>query len=304
MKIAVTGGTGLLGIALGHSLRGTHEVALIGNTSTAVMEGCASSAADIANRDSIHACLARIGPDAVVHAAAQTNVDYCEDHWKEAVRENVDGSANVASYCAKAGAKMVAVSTDYVFDGTKSFYTEDDSPHPLGRYAQSKLLGEQAARAETDDLAIVRTTMYGWNHRGKKNYAMYFLENLQAGNGIEAFADQFNTPMLANDLADAIKDLLERDSTGLFHAGCQNRVSRVQFAQTLASVFNLDGSLVAPINIREKNFKSPRPPDASLDSSKLQNEIGRQTPTLSEGLGRFRQLIESGYKEEAKIVIE
>ena len=304
MRIAITGGTGLLGTALAHSLATSHEGFLLSDASTVEHEGCANVTADVRDGHGLKRALDPIKPDALIHTAALTRVDYCEDHAEEATELNVVGTANAAGYAAAEGARLVHISTDFVFDGTKpgGMYVEEDPVHVESVYARTKLEAEGEVRKAGSDHAILRTTSYGWNVRGKINYAMAFCDSFSSGKPVNAFTNQISTPMLANDLADAIGMLLLNWTPGLLHAGCATRASRAQFALELADVFGFDKSLVRPTELKDGMLPAKRPTDASLDSTKFWNAIGASAPTLREGIERFKRLREQGYAQNFRVV--
>ncbi len=304
MRIAITGGTGLLGTALVHALSGQHDVLTLSSASEIAFGSAKNANADIRDAAGLRKAMNDFKPEAVVHAAAQTNVDWCESHFEEALDYNARGTENVARYCLENNARLIHISTDYVFDGKKKGgrYTEEDAPHPISKYGESKLEGEKTVQRIDGDYLILRTTMYGWNVRGKKNYAMIFYDALSASQPVKAFRNQFNTPMFANDFADVIAELLGRSDTGVLHAGCSTRVSRPEFARTLAQVFGFDESLVEEVDLTDDMMPAPRPRDCSLYSGKLEALLGRGMPSLREGLERFKRLRDEGYAQRFRII--
>jgi dTDP-4-dehydrorhamnose reductase len=304
MRIVVTGGTGLLGTALAHKLSQSHELYLLSDASVVKYGNCSSLKADICNPAALKAAFDSAKPDAIIHTAALTNVDYCEDHHAEADALNATAPANAAAYCKAKDIRLVHVSTDFVFDGKKpgGMYVETDETNPANYYSVSKFNGENAVVAAGGNFAAVRTTMYGLNVRGKKNYAMMFYESFSAGTPFKAFSNQFNTPMLANDLAAVISELVVSDATGIFHCGAPDRVNRVQFATQMAETFGFDKALIEPVELKDGMLAANRPRDVSLNSSKLEKTLGRKIPTLKEGIARFKQLKESDYESKFEVL--
>lgn len=305
MKVAITGATGLLGTALTYALDGKHDVLMISDASEVAFGKKAKRAiADVRDKKVLSQVLSKFEPDVIVNCAALTNVDYCEDHYEEALELSAGGAQNSAEYADENDCRLIHISTDYVFDGLKGggMYIEEDEPNPVSKYGESKLEAEKRIEEIDCDYLILRTTMYGWNVRGKKNYAMSFHAALAAGKPAKAFVNQYNTPLLANDLADAIVQLLGKDASGVLHVGGGTRANRAGFARELASVFGFDPRLVEEVKLTEGMLAARRPPDASLDSSKLEAILGRRMPTLKAGLKRFRLLAEEGYAGKFKVI--
>ncbi|MFH1721038.1 MAG: dTDP-4-dehydrorhamnose reductase, partial [Candidatus Altiarchaeota archaeon] len=230
----------------------------------------------------------KISPDYVVHAAALTNVDYCEGHPDEAAAINAEGTRNVALGCKKVSAKMAYVSTDFVFDGKKGEYIEENEVNPQSLYAKSKLLGELALQEVGIDYVIGRTSvLYGWHPRNF-NFVMWVIEKLEKEEEITIVTDQFNSPTLADNLAEMLLDM--RDKSGLYHTCGSERISRYDFAQKIAEVFELDENLIKPITSESLIQAAPRPMDSSLSVLKAQKELGVKALNIYEGLQKMSQL--------------
>lgn len=295
MRLLVTGASGLLGacVVLEQSPRFSivaafHEHPLVPGPYELLP-------LDITQPDAVLAAFQQARPDLVVHTAALTNVDLCEERPADAERINVQGASAVAAAAEAVGAALIHMSTDYVFDGMTGRYTEEDPPHPLGVYARTKRAGEEAVLARCPGATVVRTTLYGWNGRAKQSFAERVLEGVSGGRPVTAFTDMYWSPTLANDLADALVRLIERPMPGIFHVAGRERCSRYEFACAVATAFSHDPALVCTGRLAEASLKAPRPPDASLDVSKYERTFGVTLPTLAEGLARFRRLRDAGY---------
>jgi dTDP-4-dehydrorhamnose reductase len=220
MKIFLTGATGQLGIALRHVLRG-HD--LVSPTETE---------ADITDA-SIAARIADAGPEVVIHAAAYTDVDGAESNPDRAYAVNADGTRNVARGAAKAGARLVAVSTDYVYDGTKTApYVEDDLVAPLSVYGASKLAGEREALAVKPDAIILRTA---WLYGDGKNFVRTMIRLAGERSELRVVSDQIGSPTAAVDLAHAIRAVLDTRAAGVYHAVNAGSCSWHEFAVTISA---------------------------------------------------------------------
>lgn len=221
---------------------------------------------DISDRSGVFEAVGKAMPSVIVHTAALTNVDYCEDHHDEAMAINALGTKNVADAAKKFNAKMIYVSTDFVFDGRGSMYREDDPVNPISYYAYTKLLGEYYVLG-LDNYAIARTSVVYGNAR--QNFVTWVRDSLKAGNTIKVVNDQFNTPTLSVDCAEAIRALLINDARGIYHTAGAERVSRYEFALKIARFYGLDESLIQPVTSDTLKQTARRPADSSLDTTKV-----------------------------------
>jgi dTDP-4-dehydrorhamnose reductase len=256
MKVLVTGSTGQLGIDVVARLADDHEV-------TPLSHG----RLDISDLAAVRDAMDAIRPDVVVNCAAWTAVDECEADPERAFRVNASGPANLFEAARKRGARIVQISTDYVFDGTKATpYLEGDTPNPLSVYGQSKLAGEQALGPEA---TIVRTSwIVGPNGRNMLKTILSLLE----GGGILRFVDdQRGCPTFSGDLAQAIGFFVEGHFPGVFHITNANPVSWYGFACEVAEAASADPSKVRPITTSDlvPPRPAPRPANSVLKNTML-----------------------------------
>jgi len=243
---------------------------------------------DITSKRDVSNLLDEISPDTVIHTAAFTNVDGCETEKERAFKVNVEGTKNIALAAEKIKAKMVYISTDYVFDGERGLYKENDPPSPLNYYGLTKLKGEIEVEDICSDFIIARTSViYG---KGRQNFATWIINELENGNKIRIVRDQFVSPTLNTDLANQLLALIEQDKTGLFHTAGGERINRYDFAVKLADSFGLRKELINSITSDELEWIARRPMDSSLDISKISRI---QKPLkVEEALGRFKGELE------------
>ncbi|MGZ7210368.1 MAG: dTDP-4-dehydrorhamnose reductase [Methanobacterium sp.] len=228
-------------------------------------------------------------PDLVIHSAALTNVDYCEDHRREAFEINVKGTQNIVKACEKVGSKLIYVSTDFVFDGEKGMYEEGDKTNPLGYYALTKLQGEESVQNSVLDYAITRVSvLYGWHRRS--NFVTWVIDELNAGNEINVVTDQYNSPTLADNVTEAIIKIFEKDKEGIYHTSGSERINRFDFAKNIAEVFNLDKGLINPIKSNKFVQKAKRPKDSSLCVEKAEKDLKMKMLNTLEGLNEMKKI--------------
>ncbi len=257
MRILITGADGQLGRELVRALAPHGE--LIRSTQADLditHPGCADR-------------VATLQPEWVVHAAAATDVDKCEREPEQAMAVNAEGTRRVAEGCRRAGAGLVYLSTDYVFDGRKEApYAEGDHPAPLNVYGRSKLEGEQATRKVVPRWTIVRTAwLYGVHGR---NFVKTVLGKILAGEPLRVVDDQVGSPTYAGDVADAVSVLLTRGRTGIYHVTNSGSCSWYEFAREILRLAGFESVTVTPIASAELNRPARRPAYSVLENAAWQ----------------------------------
>lgn len=253
---------------------------------------------DITDLESTKTLVEDLRPVAIVNTAALHNVDYCETHRAEADKVNVQGVKNLSEAASRTNCRLVHLSTDYVFDGEKGHYKESDHPRPISYYAKTKLESELATSVGTS-FAIARpSVIYGWNKlerdgipssSGKTiNFAMYVLDKLAKGESVRAVKDQFSSPTLADNLAEAILKLVEYRGNGLFHTAGRSCLSRYDFALEIAKAFGYPTNQVQPVSSSEFKQVAPRPKNSCLSSDKAEKKLGMRFLTAAEGVRKMK----------------
>lgn len=293
-RFLVTGSTGLLGSVLASVATHHHDVIACSRGSGLSIPRVRSMTLDLRNPASVAEVISAARPVVVVHCAAETRVDWCEDHPDEALRVNVEGTVSLCRAVALTEGCLVYISTDSVFDGFRGNYTEVDEPGPLNIYAQSKWLGEQAVRRNLPDHLIIRTNFYGWGLSSKQSLGEWILEQLRLGRRIPGFQDVIFAPLLTDDLADIVLAMIALGLRGTYHLGSRDAISKFDFAKRIARAFELDQGLVDPIKVESVQLRAPRPKITNLNSSKAEEALGTLLPSVDEGVCRFRDLEASG----------
>jgi dTDP-4-dehydrorhamnose reductase len=255
---------------------------------------------DLTDASATRKLLSELRPDAIVHCAAASNVDWCEDNPKQAEAINVRASAVLADTAAALNARFIYISTDAVFNGTKGMYAETDIPAPLNVYARTKLAGERETARHHPTATIVRVNIYGWNAQNKESLAEWILNRLESGQDVPGFTDVFFTPILVNDLVTVLFAMVQQELTGLYHVVGSERISKFEFARRVATTFGFDLARVTPCQVQDMNLKARRPFDISLNSEKIKIALGRPMPDVDAGLRAFRELRDRQYPQLLK----
>jgi dTDP-4-dehydrorhamnose reductase len=286
MKVLVTGAGGLLGskiveLAKDYTVYKTHASHPFFSDSMKM---------DITNEAEVRQVFSQVTPNVVIHTAAETNVDKCENRREHAWKINAEGTRILAEACNKANAKMMYISTDYVFDGEKGLYTEEDEPNPVNYYGLTKLMGEKNVEKHCENFAILRTSVLYGTHPEKPNFVKWVIAALAQGTPLTVVEDHYNSPTLADNLAEAVIEAVKSRVRGVYHASGSERTSRYDLALRAAETFNFDATLVRPIRMSElKAWIAKRPKDSSLCADEIQREIGVKLLDVTQGLMEMKR---------------
>lgn len=272
MKILVTGANGQLG----------REIARQGSDHELVLTDF--DTLDITNGLAVMSYFRDVKPDVVIHCAAYTNVDGAESDIDGAFRVNVIGGQNIAAGCLETGARMVYVSTDYVFDGeNQGAYREFDSIKPQSVYGHTKQQGEEIVRQILGRHYIVRTA---WLYGDGNNFVRTMLKLAETNDTLRVVHDQVGTPTSTVDLAKVIFKLLASDAYGTYHATCQGQCSWYEFA---CEIFQQAGKDVKVVPVTTAEFPRPakRPMHSVLDNYMLRMTVGDPMRTWQDALKEY-----------------
>ena len=297
MRILVIGGGGQLGTKIVEKARDRFEVYATYLTRKPLLEESRIFQIDKTNREDIGALFRKLKPEVAVDTAALHNVDYCETHRDEAWKANVEGTRNLAEACKNHGTKMVFISTDYVFDGIKGNYLEDDEANPVNYYGLTKLEAEKIIAQTFSNYVIARPSIiYSYvpstqceSSSGKPlNFAMWLTQKLSNKESVKIVTDQYSSPTLADNLAQALLGLAESEKTGTYHTAGRTRLSRYEFALKITRKLGLDEALVVAIATNQLKQIAKRPVDSSLNVEKIQKDLKLKMLTIDEALDQLR----------------
>jgi dTDP-4-dehydrorhamnose reductase len=290
MTTLVTGANGMVGSRMvARLLQAGERVVAVGRGAPRVSQSAEYVELDLRTPEKLSALIEAVRPRGVLHAAAMTDVDACEKDPALAWLLNVRAVESCAIGCRAVGARLTALSTDYVFDGEKGDYTEEDAPNPRGVYARTKRAGEEAALVLAGDCALCRVAViYSGYTSAKRTFAATAAENLLAGKPVKAFLDQVVTPTLADNAAEMAIGVHRSGEQGIFHCAGASAVTRVEFARALARKLGADEALVQPVRLADVKLPSPRPLRSSLRVDKVKRLLGDSVPLpLDAALDRF-----------------
>lgn len=275
MKILVTGVNGQLGFDICRilSARGIEH------------RGVDIEDFDITDQDAVHHSITSYAPTAVIHCSAFTAVDRAEDDVELCTRVNVDGAENIARAAKRVGAKMMYISTDYVFPGNgEHFYEPDDKTGPLSVYGKTKLMGEDAVRATLDDHFIVRISwVFGING---KNFVKTMLRLAESKTELNVVCDQIGSPTYTYDLAKLLCDMIATDRYGTYHATNEGVCSWAEFAAEIMRLAGKD-TAVHPIPASDYPTRAIRPLNSRMSKDKLEKNGFSRLPHWKDALARY-----------------
>ncbi len=290
MKILITGANGFLGYYLVNSLLARRQTVMATGKGGCRLpftgdENFSYTTMDFTDPFAVHDVFEKTRPDVVLHAGAMGRPDECETNQMEAYITNVEGTVTLLINAAEFRSFFVFLSTDFVFNGEKGLYTEDDQPDPVNYYGRTKLEAEEGVREYEHEWAIVRTVLvYGRNHSGRKNFVELVRDKLEKGESYRLVDDQVRTPTYVEDLSDAIVSIIERRKTGLFHVSGDEVFTPYQMGKQIAALLGLEFSSIVPVDAGTFKEKARRPLRTGFDIKKAKQELGFKPITFSEGL--------------------
>jgi dTDP-4-dehydrorhamnose reductase len=287
-KILFTGGSGLLALNSAVYLRNDYEVYLGLHSRIINLEGVHTCILDLENEQALEKELIRIKPDILINAAGMTNVEECELKPNEADNINAVVPGVLARLSKKLNIYFVHISTDHLFDGTKSFQTEEDTISPLNEYGKSKAKGEQEVLKNNNEALIVRTNFFGWGTSYRQSFSDFIVYSLRQEKKITLFENVYYTPILIQTLIDQIQLLIKDKIKGIINIVSDERVSKYDFGILIAELFGLDKSLIEKGSIKNNKSLIQRPSDMSLSNFKIKNLTKTlNSPSLNVQLGIF-----------------
>lgn len=284
MKVLVTGANGQLGYDIVKELQ-KQNIECYGATRQDF---------DIVDFEVMEKFITNYMPDAVIHCAAYTAVDKAEDEQGLCQLVNASATENIAEICKKINAKMLYISTDYVFDGTKDgFYEVDDKPNPINVYGKTKLLGEQAVQRILDKYFIVRISWVFGEHGN--NFVKTMLRLGKERKEINVVTDQYGSPTYTTDLAALLVEMIQTDKYGVYHATNEGVCTWAEFAEEIFKIANMNVK-VNHITMAGYQTRAKRPINSRLNKEKLNRNNFSKLRNWDEALKEFLMINENEFK--------
>lgn len=289
-RILVTGSNGLLGQKLTEAISADSELELIATSrgpnrfpQTGQYEYVMLDVTDSKQVDEV---FSKYKPDAVIHTAAMTNVDQCENNKDECWAANVESIKNLIATCEKLKVHLIHLSTDFIFDGEEGPYSEEAEPHPLSYYGSTKLEGEMLIRSSDCSWAVLRTIIvYGVvNDMSRTNIVLWAKGELENGRSINVVNDQWRMPTLAEDLADCCILVAKKNAKGVYNACGKDMMSILEIVEKVADYWQLNKLLINPISSASLNQSAKRPKRTGFVLDKTIADLGYAPHSFEEGL--------------------
>lgn len=243
---------------------------------------------DFTDPYAVHDVFDRYKPAVVIHAGAMGKPDECEAQQWQAYLVNVEGTVTLLMNAADQRSFFVYVSTDFVFDGSKGSYREEDKTGPVNYYGKTKQEAEEAVMEYEGDWAIVRTVLvYGQPLSGRSNILTIVRDKLEQGQSYNVVDDQFRTPTYVEDLADGIVRIVNRQAKGIYHLSGEDLLTPYQMALLTADHLGLDKSLICRATAADFSQPARRPANTSLIIEKAKRVLGYAPVSFEEGLKKM-----------------
>lgn len=291
MKVLVTGSNGLLGQKITELvLKKYPDITLVatgkGENRNAIKKGYEYKTMDITDLNSLKKVFEAEQPDVVIHTAAMTQVDDCEFKKEECVALNITAVKNIAKLSTISNFRLVHLSTDFIFDGTKKMYKEDEAPNPLSYYGWSKLEAEKAVINNASNYAILRTVLvYGTvSDMSRSNIMLWAYNTLKDGKKAKVVDDQFRTPTLADDLAQGCMLAALAKGNDIFNIAGRDFIGIYELVEKIANMYGFEMTNISKVSSFTLNQPAKRPPITGLDISKAQKMLGYIPHSLEEGI--------------------
>lgn len=292
-RILIFGANGLLGQHLVAFYSSMENIELLGcsieeqpyfKNNTAAYSRC-----DITSREDVKKIVYDFYPDVLINSSGFTNVDLCEKERENAWKINVKGVEHVTEACRAIDAKIIHISTDYIFNGLNGPYDEKAKADPLGYYGRTKLASENVLKIGAVVYSVIRTNVLYGIADGKTDFVTWVINNLSAQKQISVVFDQIGNPTYVEDLVQAINKIVEFGKYGLYNIGGKDFIDRYSFAVMIAKYFNLDENLIIPTTTEQLNQPAKRPLKSGLITIKAETELGYKPHTILESLAIMKK---------------
>jgi dTDP-4-dehydrorhamnose reductase len=259
---------------------------------------------DILDTNKLKETLSNVHPDIIINASAINNVDFCETHHDEAKKTNIDVVEQLRKISDSLGVKLVHLSSDSVFDGTKNFpYVEEDIPNPINYYGYTKLVGEKITLQNSNNLVVRTTVLYGWliktllnlpsSSMKPDNFVQWLVNKLKSNEQVKIITDEISSPIIVDDYARSILHLVKGNHSGIFHSAPKIQITRYDFCLKIANFLGFNSKLIQATTNKELGRKVTTGFNKCLDSIKITNQTNFQFLSLEESFDLLKRQISS-----------
>lgn len=302
-KILVFGSGGLVGFKIsnliidsGHEFFGTYNLRNPGFGDEKIIK------LDVREYDKVKKLIENIKPDIIVNSCSLTSVDYCEKHEDEAFKLNVEFVSQLFSVCKNYNIKLVQLSTDSVFNGTKTIpYVEEDQPNPINVYGKTKYESEKIILQNPNHLVVRASVLYGWlpkflakcetSSMKPTNFGQWLIQQLQNEKEIRIITDEISSPIIADDFAKAILHLSVNNFCGLYHLAPDIIINRYEFSCKIAEKLSLNKNLIIPVKNKELGRDVTTGFNKCMNSQKTRKQTGFSFMNLDESVNMLKRQI-------------
>jgi len=303
-RVLISGASGLVGLTLALEAAKEHEVYGVVNQRALKTNAFSVQQVDLLAPGAAEQLFETVQPDWMIHCAALANLEACEAQPEYARQVNAQLPGRLASLAARGNVRFMHISTVGVFDGQRGNYGEGDPPFPLSVYARTKLEGEYAVAQANARAVVARINLFGWSLTGRRSLAEFFVYNLAAGKAVKGFTDVFFCPLLVNDLARILLEMLDKNLSGLYHVFSADCISKYDFGVQIARQFNLNESLITACSVEEGGLVAARAPRLTMRTEKLVAALGHELPSVAQGIQRLYELYLQGYAQRIRQMME
>lgn len=298
MKLLLTGANGLLGQKLIALLQKEKEVELLATSRGAARfpnQNIPYQSLDIEDRQQVQEVVGNFRPDAIIHTAAMTNVDTCEQDREGCRSANVTAVEYLVEATEAVQAFFVHLSTDFIFSGDSGPYSEEAEARPVNYYGESKLASEEVVKKAKTPWAIVRTVLvYGITPgMSRSNIILWVKDGLEKGKPLQIVDDQLRSPTLAEDLAAGCLLIARRKAEGIWHISGKDMLTPYDMAIKTADFFSLDKSLINKTDSTRFTQPAKRPPKTGFIINKAVEQLGYQPHSFEEGIALLAEQLKS-----------
>ena len=288
-KVLITGSSGFLGWNLCKLLKNTYKIEGLYYRQNFEMADINWHRLNLLEGKELTKLINTIKPDAILHAAAIANPNFCEEHPALTHHINVYATVAIAESCKALNIPLLFTSTDLVFSGGSGDYSEDDFAHPLSKYGEQKLAAEEILQDEFEKTLICRLPLlFGSGPAYSNNFFSEWVSKMNSGTELNVFSDEYRSALSVEWAAIGLKLALDYLLNGesphkvkLLHLGGPERISRFELAKLISKTLKLEKALIAPLLRAELPMPAPRPEDVSLDSSLAKMILGFNPPALA-----------------------